>query len=422
MNNILSFIHETSFLIPIIVLLGVSILFTVLTVILKLKFLPTFVIEIIIGIVLRQIFYNQTFNETYYNITEIMYVVGFVLIMFISGFDNNISLVNKDKQKTSNNHINIKNLSLIFVSLFYVISLCFSLFFFKDYENKISGIILLTVTISSTFAGLVVPLVKEEGLSKTILGSFITYLATISELISIVLLTIFMVVINFSVVRLVAYLGLILLFVIAWLLNKVIKKSTEQIEKGFTYFPFRILIVILGACVVLCEYAGGEYVLGAFLLGMVLKKINFSEEVVEKIESICFGIFAPIFFVIVGTKLDIRIFIDNPQWLLTVLIMVVAFISCKLPLIYLKRWYNKKATTLTVSLSACTLIVGLAVSHLGDAHGIFSKEFGECIILASIITCVLTSIVCEIISIKSLNEINLKETNELISYGREEIE
>lgn len=409
MNNFLSFVSETSFLIPIVIILGLSILFTILTGVLKLKFIPAFIIEIILGIILKLVFYDYTFSDTYFNITEIMYTTGFILLMFLSGFDNNLSIVHSDKEKTSKHHINIRKLSMIFIVIFYIISLCFSFVFFKNFDKKILGIVLLTITFSSTFAGLVVPLEKEEGIFNTTLGSFITYLSTISELITIVLLTIFMVVLDFSLVRLVSYIGLILLFVIVWLLNKIIKKSFERIERGFTHFPFRILIVILGLCVILCEYAGGEYILGAFLLGMFLKKIKFSEEVVEELESICFGIFAPIFFVIVGTKVDIKIFIDNPQWLIIVLIMVVAFFACKLPLIYLIRWYNKKTTILSIVLTACTLIVGIAVSHLGETRGVFSEEFGGCIILSSIITCIISSIVCKVISIDTLEKVEIKE-------------
>ena len=98
MNNFLSFVNETSFLIPIVIILGLSILFTILTGVLKLKFIPAFIIEIILGIILKLVFYDYTFSDTYFNITEIMYTTGFFLLMFLSGFDNNFSIVLSDKE------------------------------------------------------------------------------------------------------------------------------------------------------------------------------------------------------------------------------------------------------------------------------------------------------------------------------------
>lgn len=418
MNNLLAITSETTFLIPICVLLGASILLTVLTVVFKIGFIPSLVIEIIIGIILKQLFYDSSYLVEYGNITEVMYTIGFILIMFISGFDNNLGNMRDDK-KTSDHHINVKKLSILILICVYIVSLIISLFFITNYENKVGGITLLTITISSTFAGVVVPLIKEEQLSDTVFGNFIICFSTISELTSIVLLTIFMFVMEFSIVRITAYLGLILLFIIIWFINKLFRNAPEKIKTGLTYLPVRTVFVILAGCVILCEVAGGEYILGAFLLGMFLKKIGFSERVMEEIESFSFGLFTPMFFIIAGTKIDIRVFIENPKWLIAVALLVIGFILSKLPLLYLYRWYNKKSTALAISLISCTLIVGLATSHLGTHHQIFSIEFGECIVAASLITCILTSIFFEASFPLSLNKINEEEIKEF--YGSEEI-
>ena len=103
MNNIILLVNETKFLLPIIVLLGLSIIVSLVAKTLKLGFVPTFVIDIIIGIALKQIFFNETYINEYGSMTEIMYTIGFILIMFISGFDNNVFskdiILNSEKHK-----------------------------------------------------------------------------------------------------------------------------------------------------------------------------------------------------------------------------------------------------------------------------------------------------------------------------------
>lgn len=421
MNNIILLVNETKFLLPIIALLGLSIIVSLVAKTLKLGFVPTFVIDIIIGIALKQIFFNETYINEYGSMTEIMYTIGFILIMFISGFDNNVfskDIILNSEQKMG---INIKRKVVLLLCFVYICSLITSLFFMNNYENIVGGTALLTIVISSTFAGVVVPMVKEEHLSKTIFGNFIIYFSTISELASIVLLTIFMFIIEFELVRMLAYLGLILLFILIYFLNKVLNKSSKRITSGLTHMPVRIVFVILSGCVVLCEVAGGEYVLGAFLFGMFLRKIDFSEHTIEKIESICFGLFAPIFFIIIGTKINIRMFIENPRWLLTVLLLVVAFVISKAPLIYLKKWYNGKTTMIAMSLTCCTLVVGLTASHLGEVHHIISYEFAQCIISASIITCIITSIMYESFFPYYLRKIKKQEKEIKCDYGSEGI-
>lgn len=418
MNNLLSIVHETSFLIPIIILLAASILFSVLNLVFKIGFIPTFVTEIILGMILKQVFYNS--SGDYAHTIEFIYTIGFILIMFISGFDNNLSAYSKDKVRTNAHHINMKRISILLLSLVYVCSLIVSLLFLKNYKNILGGIALLTITLSSTFAGVVVPLVKEEHFENTLLGNLIIYFSTISELISIVALTIFMFFMDINATRLLAYFGLAGLFLIAWLINKLLKKSSNKVREGMTHLPIRVVLMLLAGCVVLCEVAGGEYVLGAFLLGMFLKKIGFSEHAIEKIESFCFGLFTPIFFIIVGAKIDVRLFINNPKWILIVISLVACFVLTKLPLMYLHRWYNKKHTTIAISLVSCTLIVGLASSHLGVTHNIFSEGFGESIIAASVITCIITSVFYEINFPSSLKKIDTEE-NIILDNKSEEV-
>ncbi|HEY8445086.1 MAG TPA: cation:proton antiporter, partial [Bacilli bacterium] len=91
---------ETGFLIPVAILLGTSVLLSALISILKIKIIPNFVLEIIIGIVLGVVLKDYLADQKFTTITDGLYVVGFALIMFLSGFDADLDII-KDKEHTS---------------------------------------------------------------------------------------------------------------------------------------------------------------------------------------------------------------------------------------------------------------------------------------------------------------------------------
>ena len=401
MSSTLPLVEETKFLIPIVTILGISVLLTVIIQKLKLNFIPTFVIEIIVGIVLKQLFYDSSYKIEYNGVVEVMYSMGLIFIMFLSGYDNNLLIIKHDRLN-QNNQIDIRKMTIVFLILIYIFSFISSLLLYKFYINKLIGILLLTIVFASTFAGIVVPMLKDNTLIKSQIKKFIIYFSTISELISIVALSFIMTVSEFKFINVFGMVMLLLLLIVVWLFNKFLTQSSKKLEEGYTYIYLRIIIIFLGLSVIFGEFIGGEYILGAFILGMFLKKINVYKKEVEKLESFSYGIFTPIFFVLVGTKLDVKMFEQNPKWLFVVLLLSILLIICKIPLIYFAKKYDKKTMSYIISLISCTLIVGVAVEHFGIENQIFSEEFGECIIFSSIITCIISSVVSEKITIKML--------------------
>ena len=75
------------------------------------------------------------------------------------------------------------------------------------------------------------------------------------------------------------------------------------------------LIILL---VALAEGVGAEYILGAFLAGVVVSLLNPDEEMVEKLDSFGYGFFIPIFFIMVGVDLNIPSLIKEPSILLII--------------------------------------------------------------------------------------------------------
>jgi CPA2 family monovalent cation:H+ antiporter-2 len=398
--------NETSLFIPIIILLGISVVISLLVSLFKFRFIPTFVFEIIVGIALGP-FINKYFEaQGFGQMVDFLYVVGFSLIMFLSGFDADLDII-KDRLKSSKNHVNIARVSVGLLIAVYAVSVIASLLFIKSYDKALLGIILVTITFSSTFAGVVAPLIHVEKLHKTIWGKTMITFSFLSELTSVILLTVYMIVNQSSYDSAWNYLIILGIFGLLYFILGI--KRGRRIEEGMVFQTTKILIVALAACVVLGERGGGEYVLGAFLLGFFLRILDFDHKKLKHIEGLSYGIFIPVFFLIVGLKIDILAFINNPRLILTVLLLFICFTAVKLPLLYLIKWYQKKTVLTSIALASCTLVVAITANHLGTHLHIFSYEFGEALILASVLTAIVGPLVYQISCFGNLRYIRAKE-------------
>lgn len=397
---------QTSLFIPIIILLGISSGISILVSLFKFRALPTFVLEVIAGIVFGRILTKYFQSHNYTEMVDFLYVIGFSFIMFLSGYDVNLKVF-KDKTKSTKNHFNIARTCLLIIGLIYLLSIAVAFIFIGSMDKVVLGVILLAITFSSTFAGVVVPLINVEHLHSTHWGEFIITFSFLNEFISVVLLTLFMIANNFTLTGLWSYLLIIGIFLLLFFILKI--RRGRRIEEGMVFFSTKIIIVALGACVFLGEKGGGEYVLGAFLLGFFLRLVHLNHHKMKFLESIGYGFFIPVFFVILGTKIDITHFIHHPRMFLTSFLLFIVFLIVKLPMLHLLHWYKKATVATSVALSSVTLVVAVAAEHLGLNYGIFSHEFGQTLIFAAVLTTILGPLVYEISCFTSLRHLRTEE-------------
>ena len=188
-------------LLPIVILLGFGALIPVLLNLLKLKFIPSLAIEILVGLVLALIPYTRNFfvtegTNSLNGLNEGAYVVGMATLLFLSGLDTDFSVFKKHK-KGDNAIINEYLLSIVCFGLVLALSVGVSFIFLRQIEgDKVIGIVLLSIFLSSTFASLVIPIVHDNDLAKTTIGHIISTYSTLAELFSIVGLSVVLIIHN----------------------------------------------------------------------------------------------------------------------------------------------------------------------------------------------------------------------------------
>ena len=145
---------------------------------------------------------------------------------------------------------------------------------------------------------MVVPILHNEGLAETVIGRIISTIANLSEIVSIGFLTILMIILEVNREYVVIFLLLVIFLVLYRLIRRFkLGKIVDKVAEGIDHLATRIIIVVVLFLVFLSDYAGGEYILGAFFAGMLVRHAQFSPKVVESLAGSS-GIFVPLFFIL----------------------------------------------------------------------------------------------------------------------------
>jgi Kef-type K+ transport system membrane component KefB len=139
----------------------------------------------------------------------------------------------------------------------------------------------------------------------------------------------------------------------------------------------------------LADWAGSAMIIGAFAAGLVLSSTNQFDSVVEKIEPVA-DVFTPIFFVVVGAPVNVRLFIpgstDFDLGVLTVglILTVVAVIGKLLSGLAVR---SAEVSKLVVGVGMVPRgEVGLIFASIGLATGILTGEVYSAILIMVILS------------------------------------
>lgn len=304
---------------------------------------------------------------------------GMYLLLFMVGFEINI----KDLQKISN---------FVFRSTFFIIFLE-ALFggIFVHFIFSYSWFISFLVSLSFATVGeaILIPILDEFKLLKTKLGQSIIAIGSLDDIIEIFILIVISFMINsgqssWSGMSLTIG-SLVLLFIITFVLFKMKKESHR-----FALLPVDVLLP-LSLFVLLLFIGLGEYAqataLAAFLAGLGLRnlipkeKINIFE---KEIKGICYGFFAPLFFLWVGLSLNISYLIKYPLIILGVVIISNAAKIISSWLVGKKELGSQQSILLGIGLSVRFSTSIIIIKILYDS-GFIGEELYSVVIASSII-------------------------------------
>ena len=251
--------------------------------------------------------------------------VAVVLLLFIAGLEVELHLVWSQGKSA---------LSISFLGLVvpFVIGFIFP-YFFPEFFGLADGDRLLFslfmgTAMSITALPLVVRILMDTNLFKTKMGMLIVASAMVNDIIGWLIFSVILSLMgkssNLSMVNTIG-ITLIFTFFMLTLGKFLINKSLPWVNKKMAW-PGGVLSVSMAFCFLLAaftEWLGIHAIFGAFLLGVALgDSDHMSERAKEIVHQFINNIFAPLFFVSIGLKIN---FVANFDLLLTIAVLGISF-------------------------------------------------------------------------------------------------
>lgn len=385
--------HETTSVISLMLVTGIAFFIPILLQRFRLKAIPVVVAEILAGILIGKSGFNIIDVEDAW--LTLLSMLGLIYLMFLSGVEIDFSTFKKKKkviEKRRNPFIVSSLIVMVMIGLSFVFSLMLTAIELID-DPYFMTIILATVSL-----GVVVPVLKEKKILETELGQTVLLIAVISDFLTMILFAYYLAFkagdtkIVIWILLLLALVGL-LYVVLNWFRNKQLAKVSEALKKGTVQLGTRGVFALILFFVAISETLGIESILGAFLAGVIVSLLAPNKEFIHQLDSFGYGFLIPIFFVMVGVKLDVSVLFENKNILIMIpIVLLLLYCARMIPALLIKKMYGWKNAIASGILLTSTMSLAIVAASVALEMNLISSALNSAIVLVSIFTCFVSPI------------------------------
>jgi Kef-type K+ transport system membrane component KefB len=271
-----------------------------------------------------------------------------------------------------------------------------------DAAGLVEAPLLVAIMLSATSLGVVIPVLKDAGRTSSQLGQLVLVGASIADVATIVLLSLFFsgesggtgarAVLLGGFVLLVAAVGLT---VAGAEQSPRLTSALVRLQDTTAQIRVRGAFALLALFVVFAERLGLEAILGAFIAGAVLKLVDRDRAMThprfrEKLEAVGFGVFVPFFFVTSGLTLDVDALLDDGSTLALVPLFLAALLLVRgLPALLYARTVGVRGSATAGLLQATSLGFLVVAGEIGMELGVISTATGAALVAAGLLSVLL---------------------------------
>jgi CPA2 family monovalent cation:H+ antiporter-2 len=362
--------------------------------------LPLVVGEILAGIVVGRSGFNLV--NIHDPVIDLLAEFGFVFLMFLSGMEIDFTQFSglggsKVQPKPSKKLGGLSPLSLGTLSFLLTLTLAVLISFGFYAVELISSPWMMALILSTTSLGVVLPVLKENNLTLGKYGQSLLISALVADFATMFLITIMVALLSrgltldillmgvlFAAFFLIYRLGMIFFNRLKW-----VRAAMEELSHATSQIKVRAAFAMMLIFVVLSEMLGTEIILGGFLAGAIVSMLRQPEdqELADKLETIGFGFFIPIFFIKVGINFNLEILFASKSGLILVPVLLAAALVVKfIPTLLFKRFFTWRETIAAGALLSARLSLIIAASAIGLQIGVITESVNSAIILVAILT------------------------------------
>lgn len=364
--------------------------------------LPIVVGEIFAGIILGpsllgsisvyRDYFQPNFNQQ--NYLDVFTLLGSMLLLFIAGLHIDVKLIKHHSRKAF-------VISLFSFLVSFSSTLLFLMLFPPDFMPGIQINMLTAIFVSATLAisaiSVLAKVLLDIDFIRRDFGQLAIAIGAIDETIIWIFLSVIIglsTAVEFSYQSVLLSFTKVLAFIIIgviggkYLIGKFIEITRRFFRLKFKYLSLILLIIFFFG--LLSSILKLEPVLGAFVAGIIFSQLpSLTDDSIEKIDSITFSFFAPVFFAASGLRVDIRDFANINILLLSLLLLFLSSLGKALGAYISARFVAKfnywSALSFSIGLNTRGTIQ-IIVATIGLTTGIISQDIFSAIIVISVIS------------------------------------
>ncbi len=313
---------------------------------------------------------------------EFLGQIGLIFLMFMAGLETKLSSFREFGKSIA---------WISFINALIPFAVGYSIGFFFGFD-VIASLLLGIIFMSSSIA-VIIPTLESTGILNTKLGRSIVSTTIIEDVASLVLLSILLQSIDpITVLPLPSFYILLIIILVAFRyglpkIRNLIPRRRD--EKDLFESEVRIIFALLLGTVVTFELLGLHPIIAGFFAGLVLSDSIKSEILIDKLRTLSYGIFIPVFFVVVGMETDISVFTVGGGALALVVVILLGSMLSK----FFSGWFGARISGFrnndalifgfaTIPQLSTTLAVAFTAVELG----ILENELAAAMVILSIVT------------------------------------
>ena len=354
--------------------------------------IPSIVLEIAYGILVGPVLGIVKISEFISGLA----IFGFMLLMFLSGFEIELDTFREKGLKT---------LSIPLAIYIATVATSFYLIITLDYP------IFLALVLCTTSVDIVITVLRSDDTIKTNYGQSLFMSALIADIFTLIGVTVFAS-LQHSEGFSISNLNVILYFLIVILILRIIRRvawwnpqifsrmfdGNDPEEMGIRS-SIALMLTLVGVAVLFDI----EYILGAFLAGTLFAFTFPNRGSLENsLKGFSYGFLIPIFFINIGLNYDIEVFKNTDFYIQVLSLLGIALIVKIVPslfLIFSKIKFRQLVAGGFLLAARFSLIIAMA--EIGVELELISKALEQQIILLAVLTATISPIFYRIFSPKS---------------------
>ena len=268
--------------------------------------------------------------------------------------------------------------------------------FALDAAGIISDPELVGIALATTALSVLVPLMRDAGISGTAFGTVVFAIGTFGEMGPIILMSIFLAAGQSSLTTallLVAFTILIVLVAVVALQvhPQRVSRLINETMHASGQLAVRLCILLLVALVFLAVELEQDLILGAFAAGIILGFVTRDQPVLEslkpKLDAIAYGLLVPIFFVRSGMTFDLDGLLESPSALAELpLFLGLLLLVRGLPAVFSRRVVPPGTVAPLGLLSAAALPLVVAITSIGVETGELASDTAASLVGAAMLS------------------------------------